>query len=83
MEGEVCSPWGPMLRSMASTDEAMVIGYVSNVDAYIPDKRIVHEGGYEGGEAQKFFLPGPFTEKIESEIKPIVTEALNAVESSP
>ena len=83
MEGEVCSPWGPMLRSMAPTEQAMVVGYASNVDAYIPDKRIVREGGYEGGEAQKFFLPGPFTEKIESEIKPIVTKALDAVESSP
>ena len=82
MEGEVCSPWGPTLRSTAPTGQAMVIGYVSNVDAYIPDKRIVREGGYEGGEAQKFFLPGPFTEKIESEIKPIVTKALDAVESS-
>jgi len=82
MEGEVCSPWGPMLRSMARTEHAMVIGYVNNVDAYIPDKRIVREGGYEGGEAQKFFLPGPFTENIDSEIKPIVTKALDAVESS-
>jgi hypothetical protein len=83
MEGEVCSPWGPMLRSMTRTEQAMVIGYVNNVDAYIPDKRIVREGGYEGGEAQKFFLPGPFTENIDSEIKPIVTKALDAVESSP
>ena len=82
MEGEVCSPWGPMLRSMTRTEQAMVIGYVNNVDAYIPDKRIVREGGYEGGDAQKFFLPGPFTENIDSEIKPIVTEALDAVESS-
>ena len=80
MEGEVCSPWGPMLRSMARTEQAMVIGYANNVDAYIPDKRIVREGGYEGGEAQKFFLPGPFTENIDSEIKQIVTRAIEAVE---
>ena len=79
MEGEVCSPWGPMLRSMAPTEHAMVIGYANNVDAYIPDKWIVREGGYEGGEAQKFFLPGPFTENIDSEIKQIVTRAIKAV----
>jgi hypothetical protein len=77
MEGEVCSPWGPMLRSMARTEQAMVLGYVTNVDAYIPDKRIVREGGYEGGEAQKYFLPAPFTENIDSEIKQIVTQALD------
>ena len=80
MEGEVCSPWGPMLRSMARTEHAMVIGYANNVDAYIPDKRIVREGGYEGGDAQKFFLPGPFTENIGSEIKQIVVRAIKAVE---
>jgi len=80
MEGEVCSPWGPMLRDMAPTEQAMVIGYANNVDAYIPDKRIVREGGYEGGEAQKFFLPGPFTDNINSEIKQIVTKATKAVE---
>ncbi|MCK4221605.1 MAG: hypothetical protein KAX25_01955, partial [Dehalococcoidia bacterium] len=79
MEGEVCSPWGPMLRSMAHTQEAMVIGYANNVDAYIPDKRIVREGGYEGGDAQKYFLPGPFTENIDSEVKQIVTKAIHAV----
>lgn len=80
MEGEVCSPWGPMLRALARTEKAMVIGYVNNVDAYIPDQRIVCEGGYEGGDAQKFFLPGPFTENIDTEIKQIVTAALNALE---
>ncbi len=79
MEGEVCSPWGPMLRAMARTDQAMVLGYVNHVDAYIPDQRIIREGGYEGGEAQKFFLPGPFTENIDSEIKRIVTTALDAL----
>jgi len=79
MEGEVCSPWGPMLRSMARTEQAMVVGYANNVDAYIPDKRIVREGGYEGGDAQKYFLPGPFTENIDSEIKQIVTKAIDAV----
>ena len=71
---------GPMLRSMARTEQSMVIGYANNVDAYIPDKRIVREGGYEGGDAQKFFLPGPFTENIDSEFKQIVTKAIKAVE---
>ena len=80
MEGEVCSPWGPVLRSMARTEEAMVIGYANDVTAYIPDKRIVREGGYEGGDAQKYFLPGPFTENIDSEVKRIVTKAMGAVE---
>ena len=81
MEGEICSPWGPMLREMAATGQAMVIGYANGTSSYIPDKRIVRQGGYEGLTSQHaYFLPAPFTENIDSEIKQIVTQAINAVE---
>ena len=80
MEGEICSPWGPMLRSMASTEHAMVIGYANSTSSYIPDKRIVQEGGYEVLTSQyAYFLPAPFTENIDYEIKQIVTRAIDAV----
>ncbi|MEA3226568.1 MAG: hypothetical protein U9Q07_11510, partial [Planctomycetota bacterium] len=80
MEGEICSPWGPMLREMAPTGQAMVIGYANGTSSYIPDKRIIREGGYEGLTSQHaYFLPAPFTEKIESEIKQIVKQAIDAV----
>lgn len=80
MEGEICSPWGPILRAMAPTECAMVIGYANGTSSYIPDKRIVQEGGYEGLTSQHaYFLPAPFTENIDDEIKQIVTRAINAV----
>jgi neutral ceramidase len=80
MEGEICSPWGPLLRAMAPTEQAMVIGYANGTSSYIPDKRIVREGGYEGLTSQHaYFLPAPFTENIDYEIKKIVTQAINAV----
>ena len=80
MEGEICSPWGSMLREMAPTEQAMVIGYTNGTSSYIPDKRIIREGGYEGLTSQQaYFLPAPFTENIDSEIKQIVTRAINAV----
>jgi neutral ceramidase len=80
MEGEMCSPWGPTLRAMAPTEQAMVIGYANGTSSYIPDKRIVREGGYEGLTSQHaYFLPAPFTENIDSEIRRIVTRAINAV----
>jgi hypothetical protein len=80
MEGEICSPWGPMLRSMARTGQSMVIGFANNTNAYIPDKRIVREGGYEGFSSHRvYFQPGPFTENIDSEIKQIVTRSLDAI----
>ena len=81
MEGEICSPWGPMLRAMAFTEQAMVIGYANSTGSYIPDKRIVREGGYEGLTSQHvYFLPAPFTENIDDEIKQIVTRAIDALQ---
>jgi len=81
MEGEICSPWGPMLRDMAPTEEAMVIGYANGTGSYIPDSQIVREGGYEPLTSQHaYFLPAPFTENIENEIKEIVQRAMHAVE---
>ncbi len=81
MEGEICSPWGPMLRAMAPTEQSMVIGYANSTGSYIPDKRIVREGGYEGLTSQQvYFLPAPFTEKIDDEIKQIVTRAINVLQ---
>jgi len=80
MEGEICSPWGPMLRSMAPTKYAMVIGFANSTSSYIPDEQIVREGGYEGLTSQHaYFLPAPFTENIEYEIKQIVKKAIKAI----
>jgi hypothetical protein len=79
MEGEICSPWGPILRAMATTKQAMVIGYANSTSSYIPDSQIVKEGGYEGLTSQRAYaLPAPFTEDIESEIKGIVARAMEA-----
>jgi hypothetical protein len=77
MEGEVCSPWGPVIRAMAPTERAMVIAYANSTSSYIPNNRIVREGGYEGLISQHaYFLPAPFTENIETEIKQVITAAL-------
>ncbi len=84
MEGEICSPWGPVLRAMARTEHSMVIGYANNTSAYIPDKRIVREGGYEGFSSHRvYFQPGPFTQAIEQEVKAIAARALDAGGASP
>ncbi len=81
MEGEVCSPWGPALRAMARTENAMVIAYANSTSSYIPNQRIMREGGYEAVSSQQAYaLPAPFTESIETEIKQIVTTALKRIE---
>ena len=80
MEGEICSPWGPILRAMAPTELACVVGYANSTSSYIPDKRIIREGGYEALTSQQAYgLPAPFTENIDTEIKAIVADALDAI----
>jgi hypothetical protein len=81
MEGEVCSPWGPKLRALAATDAAMVVAYANSTGSYIPDRRIMREGGYEVYASQQAYaLPAPFTENIEAEIGRIVRRALAAAD---
>ncbi len=81
MEGEVCAPWGPIVRAMADvTREAMVVGYANSITSYIPDAQIMREGGYEAVRAHMYFKPAPFTEKVEDEVKAVVRKGLRAVE---
>jgi hypothetical protein len=45
-----------------------VAGYSNDVFAYLPSKRILKEGGYEGGGAMKYMSyphPGPFADTVE------------------
>jgi hypothetical protein len=83
MEGEICSPWGPVLRSMARTSDAMVIGYANSTTTYVPDARMIREGGYEVLTAQRYYKPAPFTERIDDEVRAIVADALTDIDASP
>lgn len=83
LPGEVCSPLGPRTRAAAGTEVCMVIGYANTVDAYIPDSRIVREGGYEGESAHRaWFLPAPFTEKIDREWDRLLQRTVMGLESA-
>jgi hypothetical protein len=46
-----------------------VAGYSNDVFAYVPSVRVLHEGGYEGGDAMIYYgRPGPFTDAVEETI---------------
>jgi hypothetical protein len=48
-----------------------VAGYSNDVFAYLPSKRVLKEGGYEGGGATKYVShphPGPFADTVEERI---------------
>lgn len=68
------------LRARREFPNAIVVGYSNKVKGYIPSKRVLAEGGYEGGDSSIYYgLPGPFTPTVEdtifSAIKNVLHEA--------
>lgn len=46
-----------------------VAGYTNDVMAYIPSRRVLNEGGYEGGGAMVYYgLPSPWAPSVEEDI---------------
>lgn len=77
LEGEVCSDWGAIARSLPATKHAMAIGYANEVSSYIPTARIIQEGGYEGDQSHRvYLLPGRFDPKMEVELTALIRRAV-------
>jgi len=69
MEGEICSPYGALARSLNKNADTFVIGYANRVQGYIPDLKIRRQGGYEGIISHMvYYLPASFSRKIEKEV---------------
>ncbi|HID24407.1 MAG TPA: hypothetical protein EYP14_18690, partial [Planctomycetaceae bacterium] len=46
-----------------------VAGYSNNVFGYLPSRRVLEEGGYEGGGAMRYTsFPGPFAPSVEDRV---------------
>ena len=59
-----------------------VAGYSNLVHAYVPTRRVLLEGGYEGTEAVIYqSLPGPFSVEVEDRIVESVHRQVNALRS--
>jgi neutral ceramidase len=61
------------LGSLDGTGPAIwIAGYCNDVFAYIPSRRVLLEGGYEAGDAMRYFTtvlqPGPFAPNVEERI---------------
>ena len=53
--GEVVADYALRLKSLHGFDDTWVAGYSNDVLAYIPSRRVLEEGGYEGGDAMIYF----------------------------
>ena len=67
--GEVVVDYALRLAREYPRRRLWVAGYSNDVFAYVPSVRVLHEGGYEGGDAMIYYgRPGPFTDAVEERI---------------
>jgi hypothetical protein len=69
MGGEVVVDYVLRMKKELGPERLWVAGCSNDVFAYIPSRRVLEEGGYEGGGAMAgALLPGPFAPAIEETI---------------
>jgi neutral ceramidase len=67
--GEVVVDYAVRLKAEFGRDATWVAGYSNDVMAYIPSRRVLGEGGYEGAGAMLYYgLPAPWAESVEERI---------------
>ncbi|GEM_PF-177905 len=81
LAGEVVVDYSLRLkRELAGPPAVWIAGYSNDVFGYVPSRRVLAEGGYEGGGAMRFTsLPGPFAESVEDRITTKVHELVGRV----
>jgi hypothetical protein len=67
--GEVVVDYSLRLKSELGTNTTWVASYANDVMGYIPSRRVLAEGGYEGGESRIYYgLPAVWAENVEQTI---------------
>jgi hypothetical protein len=84
MGGEPVAEYALRIKRELSTEsrQLWVAGYSNLVNAYVPNRRVLKEGGYEGTQAIIYqSLPAPFAEDIEDRILEAVHRQIAATTS--
>lgn len=69
MAGEVVVEYSLRLKREIKGNALWVAGYSNDLCAYIPSRRVLEEGGYEGADAMTYYMqPGPFAPSVEETI---------------
>jgi len=79
LEGEVVVDYSVRLKSVYDSARLWINAYANGVPAYIPSRRILKEGGYEGGEAMIYYdHPTKFAPTVENLILGAVHDLMPA-----
>jgi neutral ceramidase len=77
--GEVVVDYAIRIKAEQSSTKTWVAGYSNDVMAYIPSRRVLTEGGYEGGGAMVYYgLPTVWSEQVEAQIIEVVQRQAEA-----
>jgi len=69
LAGETVVDYSLRLKRELPGAPVWVAGYCNDVMTYIPSRRVLEEGGYEGRDAMKLSsLPGPWASSVEERI---------------
>lgn len=80
MADEVVVDYSLLFKKAYPGENLYVAGYCSEVQCYIPSKRVLKEGGYEGGENMIYYgMPGPFADDVEERIIKTADQVLKNV----
>ena len=67
--GEVVVDYSLRIKRNLGSSHTWVSAYCNDVMAYIPSKRVLNEGGYEGATAMIYYgQPSPWSEQVEEAI---------------
>jgi neutral ceramidase len=77
--GEVVVDYALRLKAERRAQDTWVAAYSNDVMAYIPSRRVLSEGGYEGGGAMVYYgLPTIWAETVESDLMSGIEKLDNA-----
>ena len=81
--GEVVVDYSLRLKKELGPQQTWVFGYCNDVMAYIPSRRVLAEGGYEGATSMYYYgLPGLWSPRIEELIVASAHRAAERVRSA-
>jgi len=84
LPGEVVVDYSLRLKRELGAMRLWVNGYSNDVPCYIPSERILKEGGYEGGDAMRYYdRPTRFKPGLESRIVDVVHRQLDETLAKP